>query len=503
MVYYVQTKLKGVPVIPALWGARGMYKTRKEQQLTFDGFNQSCGMQLDPKDEWVVLADRIDWDAVEAEYRALFPSRRGRPAVSARQALGALIIQKRKQLSDRKLVKEISENVAYQYFIGLQAFRPKCPFRHGVLPEFRKRLGKDFLVKVNETFLKDAKPTPAHAKDRDETPAANGNAGTMILDATCSPSNIRFPQDFSLLNEAREKLDAMIDLMHDPHSGKRRPRTYRKVLRKKYLAMAKSKRRTAKKTRSVVRVMLCAVKRNLGFVDALLAAGGRLDGRQAELLGTIRLLYAQQREMFDERKHRVADRIVSVTQPFVRPIVRGKAKAPVEFGAKYDVSVDERGHARLEQVRFDPYNECTILKDVVERYRERTGHYPRRVLVDQVYRTKENRAFCEAHGIEMSGRKPGRQPADGKERRKAEKKARKNDADRIEVERFFSVGKRCCGAGLVMTKLSETTLGSIALSVLVANLFGVQLPLLFLFYFMDAPDAAPACHLLEIEDEAA
>lgn len=503
MVYYVQTKLNGVSDIPALWGAHGMYKTRKERQLTFDGFNQSCGMRLDPKDEWVVLADRIDWDAVEAEYRTLFKSGRGRPAVSARQALGALIIQRRKQLSDRKLVKEIAENVAYQYFIGLQAFRPECPFRHGVLPELRKRLGKDFLVKVNESFLKAAKPTPAHAKDRAESPSANGNMGTMILDATCSPSNIRFPQDFSLLNEAREKLDAMIDLMHDPHSGRRRPRTYRRVLRKRYLALAKSKRRTAKRTRSVVRVMLCAVKRNLGFVDALLGAGGSLDRRQTELLGTIRVLYAQQKEMFDERKHRVADRIVSVTQPFVRPVVRGKAKAPVEFGAKYDVSVDENGHARLERVQFDPYNECTVLKGVVERYKERTGHYPRRVLVDQVYRTKENRAFCEANGIEMSGRKPGRAPADGKERRKAERASRKNDTDRIEVERFFSVGKRCCGAGLIMTKLSETTLGAIALSVLVANLFGVQLPHLFLLYFVDAPGAATACHLLEIEDDAA
>ena len=54
-----------------------------------------------------------------------------------------------------------------------------------------------------------------------------------------------------------------------------------------------------------------------------------------------------------------------------------------------------------------------------------------------------------------------------------------------------------------MTKLSKTTLGSIALSVLVANLFGVQLPLLFLFYFMDAPDGVSACHMLEIEDDAA
>ena len=56
-----------------------MYKTSKEQQLTFDGFNQSCGMKLNPKDEYVILADMIDWAAVEAnvESRATIdPDRR-------------------------------------------------------------------------------------------------------------------------------------------------------------------------------------------------------------------------------------------------------------------------------------------------------------------------------------------------------------------------------------------------------------------------------------------
>ena len=127
-----------------------MYKTSKEQQLTFDGFNQSCGMKLNPKDEYVILADMIDWAAVEAEYSALFKSRRGRPAASARMALGSLIIQKRANLSDRKLIKEIARNVSYQYFLGLQSFQQTSPIKHGVLPEFRKRLGKDFLVRVND-----------------------------------------------------------------------------------------------------------------------------------------------------------------------------------------------------------------------------------------------------------------------------------------------------------------------------------------------------------------
>ena len=85
--------------------------------------------------------------------------------------------------------------------------------------------------------------------------------------------------------------------------------------------------------------MLEAVKRNLAFVDKFLAEGKTLSERENTQLETIRKLYAQQKEMFDEKKHRVADRIVSIAQPYIRPIVRGKAKAPVEFGAKYDVSI--------------------------------------------------------------------------------------------------------------------------------------------------------------------
>ena len=480
-----------------------MYKAEKSVQMTFEDFNQSCGMKLDVRDEWIVVANSIDWAAVEEKYMEFFPSKRGRPALNARMALGALIIQHKAKLSDRNLVKEVARNPYYQYFIGLESYRTKCPFGHGVLPELRKRFGMDFINEINEVVVRNAKPTAEHADDKREEPSAGGNLGTMILDATCSPSNIRFPQDFSLLNEAREKLDGMIDRLHEMVDEPRRPRTYRKVLRKAYLAMAKSKKRPAKKMRSLVRVMLCAVKRNMAFVDSYLAKGLVLaDRRDVWNLDAIRRLYAQQKEMFDAKKHRVPDRIVSITQPFVRPIVRGKAKAPVEFGAKYDVSVDGNGHARLEKASFDAYNECTVFKDVVERYKERTGRYPKRVLVDQVYRTRENRSYCEERGIEMSGRKPGRPPKDGKERRRAERGERRNDVDRIEVERFFSRGKRCFGAGLIMTKLSDTTLGSIALAVLVANLFGTGLSF-FAFYFVDAPEGWASFDLMEVQSDAA
>lgn len=430
-----------------VWKASSMYKTEKEQQLTFDGFNQSCGMKLYPKDELIILTDQINEAAVEVEYSALFKSKRGRLAVSSCQALGALIIQKRMKLCDHNLVKEISRYVVYQYFIGLQAYQTKCLFNHGVMPAFRKRSGKDLFVRVNEVFLKDAKTKPACVNEKKD-PAANGNKGLMLLDTTCFPTNVRYPQDFSLLNGAREKPDGMIDLFHESHSGKHLPRTYRRGLRKKYPAMTKSKRRTAKQTRAIVFVMPCTMKRNIAFVNALLSAGGFLDKQWWKRLETIRKLYAQQKEMFDKNTHRVTDRIVRVSQPFIRPIVRDKVKTPVEFGAKYNVSVDEQGRTRLEHIAFNPYNESTILQSAVECYKQRTGHYPKRLLVDQVDQTKENRNFCEKYGIEMSGRKAVRPSSDEKERRNTEKKMRQNDIDCIDVERFFRIENRCCGAGV-------------------------------------------------------
>jgi hypothetical protein len=42
--------------------------------------------------------------------------------------------------------------------------------------------------------------------------------------------------------------------------------------------------------------------------------------------------------MYQHRQHRIDDRIVSIAQPHVRPIVRGKTGTPVEFGAKINTS---------------------------------------------------------------------------------------------------------------------------------------------------------------------
>ena len=115
--------------------------------------------------------------------------------------------------------------------------------------------------------------------------------------------------------------------------------------------------------------------------------------------------------MYDNHTHSVPDRIISISQPWLRPIVRGKAKAPVEFGAKLDISV-VNGFTRHEYHSFDAYNEAIKLSDMIERYKERTGSYPERILADKIYRNRENLEYCAERKIRLSGPALGRPKKD-------------------------------------------------------------------------------------------
>ena len=167
----------------------------------------------------------------------------------------------------------------------------------------------------------------------------------------------------------------------------------------------------AGKIRRKLRYQLNCIHRNLRNIDKYLNAYGDDGLRTVEKarLRDIRTFYAQQKEMLDKHTHTVKDRIVSLSQPWVRPIVRGKAKTPTEFGAKISISVVD-GYTFIDRISFDAYNEAEgkEFERVVEEYRRRFGCYPQRILADKLYRSWPNRNFCKQHGIRMSGSRLGR-----------------------------------------------------------------------------------------------
>jgi IS5 family transposase len=473
-----------------------MYKATDNSQHSFLDFNQPIGLHMNPENRWIRMADSIPWDVYEKKYAKKFKSHTGNVAKPLRLALGALIIQKKYGYSDRELIAQLTENPYYQYFIGLPGYQEEPPIDSSTLVIFRKRLDASAIMEANEYMLaamhrksddnhKQDPPSSGSGDAGSETAAESvsdsvvDNKGTLTIDATCSPGNIRFPQDFSLLDEARTKLENIIfRFCRDYHLE--RPRTYRRIARKVYLALAKTKKRSARKIRKTIRKELGFVRRDLGYLENFLSQGYAPGSAEIKLYLTILKVYEQQKYMYDNKVHKVENRIVSITQPWIRPIVRGKVKAPVEFGAKFDLSLDDEGFGRIEKLSFDPYNESACLIDAVEHYQDRTGHYPERVLADQIYRTRANRKYCKEHGIRLSGPRVGRP---GKEAEVDKRIEYQDNTDRIEVERAFSLGKRCYGMGLIRTKREDTTLASIALSVFVENLFKIHRRILYALFY--------------------
>jgi len=292
-----------------------------------------------------------------------------------------------------------------------------------MMVHFRKRIRPETLEKINLAIIKRARgqagpPQDPPASPQDETPPSDESPGIvpdarpgtypngkLIVDATCTPADITYPTDLKLLNDAREKTERIIDDLHAVIPGKtRKPRTYRKKARRDFLTVALSKKPKAARIRTAIGKQLRYIKHNLGHLHQQLDNGagpGDLTAYWHKCLMVIHTVYDQQLEMYQQRSHRCADRIVSISQPHVRPIVRGKVSQRVEFGAKISAShVD--GFILIDRFSWDAYNETSDLGGQAEAFRQRFGHYPASIHADKIYQTRANRAWCKQRGIRLS-----------------------------------------------------------------------------------------------------
>ncbi len=165
------------------------------------------------------------------------------------------------------------------------------------------------------------------------------NSGKLILDATCAPADISYPTDIEILNEARKHTEKIIDALHGQKKWElgRKPRTYRKQARKDYLEVVKKRRIQQKERRKAIKKQLHYIQRNLAYIDELIGLGATLESLtkcQYKTLLVVTEVYRQQLWLYENKTKIIEDRIVSLTQPHIRPIIRGKAGKHTEFGAK-------------------------------------------------------------------------------------------------------------------------------------------------------------------------
>ena len=511
------------PILPKKRASTPKYVS--PTQLTLCGFETPFEQSLTSNNRWVHLSKIIPWDKIVIKYDMQFKSAEGRPPISGRVVIGAVIIKHILHLTDRETILQIQENVFMQYFLGYSSFTNDAPFSPSLFVEIRERLSLDVMNGINDiivanSFEKSIEKTQEDSHRKDDTDSnsdtATGteqqkatastevlntpttsetsteqlplpkNAGKLLMDATVAPQNITYPTDLKLLNASRIKSEELIDKLYNKLiHGDVKVRTYRQEARKEFLNTAKKKSKSAKEIYKANGTQLRYLKRNLAHIVLLQKAYEEkaikvpLKERAIEYLEIIKLVYEQQYTMYTERVKKIADRIVNIHQRYVRPIVRGKEGKKVEFGSKLQVSM-VKGFAFIDKLSWDNFNEGQYLMDSVEKYKTRMGYYPAEVLADQIYCNRENRKKLKELNIRLMAKPLGR----------PKKEALQNHlspGERNPIEGKFGQAKVGYGLANISAKLKTTSESWIATIFLVLNLVNLtRLNLLWVYQYFIA-----------------
>ena len=476
-----------------------MIKYTPASQLSLENFKHPFHQQLDPNNRWVQLAELVPWDELAEVYARHLDPGAGRESVDLRMVIGALIIKHKLSLTDRDTVQMISENIYMQYFCGLQSLQMKLPFDASLFVDIRKRLGSEEFDQFNDLVIrkyesikpkrkriikgekddhKGGDPGSSRAKTGKKRGSGNKdipNQGKLKLDASVADQYITSPNDLKLVNRAREETERLVDILYKKGDFVIKPRTYRRNARKEYLTLAKKRNKSKREIRVMLGKQLRYVRRNISTIEKILdkvesERGGKfpLKHRDQKIFWVIQHVFDQQMYMYQNKVHSCSDRIVNLYQPHVRPMVRGKDRANVEFGSKINISEVE-GFVRLDHIGWDNYDEGADLVLQVERFRELYSCYPELLLADRKYFTQANRRYLKEHNIRIVGKPLGRPPKK-KLSGYRKYKTRKELNMRNHVEGKFGQGKNGYELNEVRARRTDTSASWISAILFVMNL---------------------------------
>jgi len=384
---------------------------RKKDKKTQELFKELMpwGGKLNENNRWLRLRDLIPWDELETEYSKYFSENRGRPGLDSQMVIGTICIKHMLKFSDEDAVEQVLENPYMQAFCGLESFATETLFNNSSLSKLRKRLGKKYFRQLENKVLE-------VLKERKIIKARG-----VMVDATIFPSNIGFPTDVGLLNEVREWLVKQIKEIRNSVGAKwirTRCRKAKEVIHKK--------------------------------------------------IEIIKILLKQQLDMYRRKSHIVKDRIVSYSQPEVRPMVRGKAGKPVEFGPKAELSLVD-GYLFLDWLSFDNFNEAKKLEESIKKYEERFEKKPQKIIADGIYGNRDNRNYLKGEQIRAALKPLGRK-SKTEEYQKEKRWIKKQQRIRNRIEGFIGHAKEHFGLNKIRYKIDGGDEIWVRMSLLMMNL---------------------------------
>lgn len=319
------------------------------------------------------------------ELASCFPKRKtvlGRkPWFSAKGGLGLMFLKSYLNLSDAKLLDRINTDYALQYFCFLNLADHEVIKDKDIVSRWRRyfaeHMNMDELQKVFAQFWS------PHIQTKH----------MVLMDATCYESLVRYPTDVKIVWESCEFVHQRIKQVCRALKV-RRPRYKFTEQKNKFLAYQKSRKKSIKMTRKRHRSLIYLLNKMLELLDGL-CGEYQFAKKHVKKLSTISQVLEQQQFRFTDPDvfYQIKDRIISISKPYLHPIVRGKETKRVEFGAKVNmIQVD--GINFINKISFHAFNESTALKDSVIQANHLMKVKISQLGADQIYATNANRKFC-------------------------------------------------------------------------------------------------------------
>ena len=457
------------------------YYTPQHKQLTLDLVRSSLD-DLDKSNRWVMMGDLLPWPDIEKEYNSRLSNKdRGAGNKPARMIVGAMIVKHKLCLSDQETIDIIRENPYMQYLCGLSEFTDTPIFDPSLFVTIRKRISEEELNAMTTKMFHEQlrlqeerrRHSEQESKDKGEVPPkpnaedpdaaeftdsqGRKHKGILKVDATCADAEVRYPMDATLLETACRKISEYT-LKVCEEFGIKGKKVHYKDARRAYLLLIKQKVKKGRLLKDTIAYLLNCLTKDLRQLLCIFAKDHRrydfLCHYEKRIITAIIKLLHQQDEMHRTGSHHQPSRIVSIFQPHVRPIVRGKAGANVEFGAKIGVSIVE-GYNFIDHHSWEAYNESSDMQLQIELYRKRFGYLPATIDADKIYMNAANRKLLKDMEIHAYCKPLGRPPKDPPPKEVKAKMA-KAVGRRNEIECSFGTGKRVYRANNIRAKLPDT-----------------------------------------------
>jgi len=186
-------------------------------------------------------------------------------------------------------------------------------------------------------------------------------------------------------------------------------RTYKRVAKRVFSQYQKIRHHTIRSRRKVQKKILQFAQRNIKQLKSAVttikestqtlcdSTSLLLERTRAKFvkdiqnfLSTATSLLTQQRDIY--KGLAVKERIVSLHQPHIRAMVRGKYPVEVEFGPKVLLSCKNR-FLFLDNLQFNNVSDTHLLDIAIRSYQERFGHTPTQLATDKGFWSLQNQSL--------------------------------------------------------------------------------------------------------------